>query len=118
MLTITGLYKAFGGRDLLRDASMFVGARDRIALVGLNGTGKTTLLEMIAGHQSPDAGDISVPKDVVIGYLAQETDSLRGRGLLEEVLSAGSEVTQAAHRLQVLEREIEESSGTERDKLV
>jgi ATP-binding cassette subfamily F protein 3 len=118
MLTISGLHKAFGSRDLLRDAQLFVGARDRIALVGLNGTGKTTLLEMIAGHQTPDYGDISLGRDVVVGYLAQETDSLRGRGLLEEVLSAGSEVTQAAHRLQVLEQEIETTSGTERDKLV
>lgn len=118
MLTISGLDKAFGSRDLLRDAQLFVGARDRIALVGLNGTGKTTLLEMIAGHQAPDSGDISLGRDVVVGYLAQETDSLRGKGLLEEVLSAGSEVTQAAHRLQVLEQEIEATSGTERDKLV
>ena len=60
MLTISGLHKSFGSRDLLLDAQLFVGARDRIALVGLNGTGKTTLLEMIAGHQSPDTGEISL----------------------------------------------------------
>src|SRR5688500_20351018 len=102
MLTISGLEKAFGSRDLFRDADLFVGARDRIALVGLNGTGKTTLLEIIAGHQQPDAGEINLARDVVVGYLPQETDDLRGRGLLEEVLSAGTEVTQAAHRLQVL----------------
>jgi ATP-binding cassette subfamily F protein 3 len=118
MLTISGLNKAFGGRDLLRDAQLFVGARDRIALVGLNGTGKTTLLEMIAGYQSQDSGDISLARHVVVGYLPQETDSLRGKGLLEEVLSAGSEVTQAAHRLQVLEDEIESTTGAERDRLV
>ena len=118
MLTISGLHKAFGSRDLLRDASLFVGARDRIALVGLNGTGKTTLLEMIAGHQAPDSGDINLARDVVVGYLAQETDALRGKPLLEEVLSVGSEVVQAAHRLQVLEQEIEVTSGTERDRLV
>jgi ATP-binding cassette subfamily F protein 3 len=118
MLTISGLNKAFGGRDLLRDAQLFVGARDRIALVGLNGTGKTTLLEMIAGHQSQDSGDISLARDVVVGYLPQETDSLRGKVLLEEVLSAGSEVTQAAHRLHVLQDEIEATTGVERDCLV
>ena len=118
MLTISGLNKAFGSRDLLRDADLFVGARDRIALVGLNGTGKTTLLEMIAGEQQPDSGEINLAKDVVVGYLPQDTDALRGRTVLEEVLSAGSEVTQAAHRLQVLEREIEESEGAERDRLV
>ena len=118
MLTISGLHKAFGSRDLLRDADLFVGARDRIALVGLNGTGKTTLLEMIAGHQSPDAGDINLARDVVVGYLPQETDALRGKRLLDEVLSAGSEVVQAAHRLQVLEQEIEITEGAERDRLV
>jgi len=118
MLTISGLTKSFGSRDLLRGADLFIGARDRIALVGLNGTGKTTLLEMIAGVQRPDEGRINLARDVTVGYLPQETDALRGRSVLEEVVTAGSEVADTAHRLQVLEREMEETTGPDRDRLV
>jgi ATP-binding cassette subfamily F protein 3 len=119
MITVSGLHKAFGPRDLFAGADMQVGARDRLALVGPNGAGKTTLIEMLAGEQVPDRGDIRVPRDVVIGYLRQETDSLRGRSLLEEVLSVGAEVTQAGHRLSILEHEMAEvSPGPERDRLV
>src|SRR4051794_36344901 len=118
MITISGLKRSFGTRDLFRDVSLFLGARDRVALVGLNGTGKTTLLEMIAGIQEPDDGEITIASGVVVGYLPQETDALRGRRLLDEVLSVGSEVTEAGHRLQVLEREMESTEGAERDRLV
>ena len=118
MLTISGLHKSFGSRDLFRDAGLFVGARDRVALVGLNGTGKTTLLEMITGQQSPDAGEIALMRGVVVGYLPQEVDMLRGRTLLAEVLTVASEVTDAGHRLEVLRQEMESTTGSERDRLV
>ncbi|HEX2058080.1 MAG TPA: ABC-F family ATP-binding cassette domain-containing protein [Actinomycetota bacterium] len=119
MITISGLRKSFGARDLFRDATLQVGARDRVAVVGLNGTGKTTLFRIIAGEQEPDDGDVAIARDVVVGYLRQETDALRGRTLLEEVLSAGSEATEAGHRLAVLEAEMQElSPGPELDSLV
>jgi ATP-binding cassette subfamily F protein 3 len=119
MITITGLEKAFGARRLFRDADMQVWARDRIALVGPNGSGKTTLFEMIVGEQEPDGGEVRIAKDVVIGHLRQETDELRGRTLMQEVLSVGAEVTQAGHRLQILEQEMAAlPPGEERDGLV
>jgi ATP-binding cassette subfamily F protein 3 len=118
MISVSGLWKSFGSRDLFAGADLRVGARDRIALVGLNGTGKTTLFEMLAGEQQQDRGDITIARDVVIGFLRQETDSLRGRPLLEEVLSVGSEVTAAGHRLSVLEDEIAEASEDERAALI
>src|SRR6266542_4173217 len=73
VIDVRGLHKAFGDRVLFRDASLRIGARDRVALVGPNGSGKTTLVEMISGIQQPDTGEITVPKDAVIGYLPQET---------------------------------------------
>ncbi|HYO60269.1 MAG TPA: ABC-F family ATP-binding cassette domain-containing protein [Actinomycetota bacterium] len=119
MITISGLRKSFGARDLFSGATLQVGARDRIAIVGLNGTGKTTLFRIIAGEQEPDEGEVAIARDVVVGYLRQETDALRGRSLLEEVLSAGSETTEAGHRLSVLEAEMEQlSPGAELDALV
>ncbi len=119
MIDLGGLHKTFGTRILFRDASLRIGARDRMALVGPNGSGKTTLVEMIAGFQDPDAGEIRVPKDTVLGYLPQETDDMRGRTVLAEVLSAGQAMTEAGHRLAVLEQELKDTNDTaERDRLL
>src|SRR5687768_6532035 len=119
MLTISGLNKAFGARDLFVDAHLQVYARDRVAIVGPNGSGKTTLFDMIVGDQQPDAGEIRLVKDAVVGYLRQETDDLRGRTLLEEVVSTGNLAAQVGHRLAVLENEMAElEPGPERDRTV
>ena len=119
MLTIDHLDKAFGGRALFEDASLHVYARDRIAVVGPNGSGKTTLFDMIAGEQESDAGEIRLLRGAVVGYLHQETDALRGRPLLEEVVSSGSHVAQVGHRLALLEEEMAElEPGPERSRVV
>ncbi|MDQ4095153.1 MAG: ATP-binding cassette domain-containing protein, partial [Actinomycetota bacterium] len=119
MLSITGLSKAFGARDIFVDAKLQVYARDRIAIVGPNGSGKTTLLDMVAGEQQPDAGEIKLVKDAVVGYLRQETDALRGRRLIEEMVSSGTPAAQLAHRLEILEAEMAElEPGPERDRVV
>jgi ATP-binding cassette subfamily F protein 3 len=111
MITISGLGKHFGARNLFSGADLRVGARDRIAIVGPNGSGKTTLFEMIVGRQQADAGEINVVKGAVFGYLAQETDALRGRSVLEEVTKAGAAYEHAGHRLAVLEAELAEAPG-------
>ena len=119
MLTIEHLDKAFGGRGLFKDASLQVYARDRIAIVGPNGSGKTTLFDMIAGEQETDAGEIRLLRGAVVGYLHQETDALRGRPLLDEVVSSGSHVAQVGHRLGLLEQEMAElEPGPERARVV
>jgi ATP-binding cassette subfamily F protein 3 len=119
VLTIDALHKAFGARDLFAGAQLQVYARDRVAVIGPNGSGKTTLLDMIAGDQQPDGGEIRLIRDAVIGYLRQETDALRGRGLLEEVVTGGNPVAQLGHRLAVLESEMAEvPAGAERDRIV
>jgi ATP-binding cassette subfamily F protein 3 len=109
VITLAGIRKSFGARDLLKDTGFRLGARDRIALVGPNGSGKTTLLEMITGAQAPDEGIIEKATDVVVGYLPQETDALRGRDILTEVVSAGAAMSQAGHRLEVVERDLAEA---------
>jgi ATP-binding cassette subfamily F protein 3 len=111
MINVDRVSRSFGARRLLREASLRIGARDRVALVGPNGSGKTTLLEMVMGLQAPDAGTIDVERDVVLGYLPQETDALRGRDVLGEVMSAAPAMSQAGHRLDVLEREIARADG-------
>src|SRR5207244_1218729 len=108
VITVTNVWKAFGPQDLFTGADLRVGARERVALVGPNGSGKTTLFEMLAGTESPDRGEIAVLKQADIGYLRQEADLLEGRSLLQEVLSAATEVEETNHKLAVLEAELEE----------
>ncbi|MGH2784006.1 MAG: ribosomal protection-like ABC-F family protein [Actinomycetota bacterium] len=119
MITVTGLERSFGARRLFAGADLRVGARDRIAVVGPNGSGKTTLFEMIAGLQEPDSGRVDVVRGAVLGYLAQETDALRGRSVLDEVVGAGAAMDHAGHRLAVLQAELEtEADQRERGRLL
>ncbi len=119
VITVTNLWKAFGPQDLFTGADLRVGARERVSLVGPNGSGKTTLFEMLAGTESPDRGEIAVLKQAAIGYLRQEADVLEGRSLLQEVLSAATEVEETNHKLAVLEAELEECpEGEERERLL
>lgn len=72
MLTIHNLSFAFGGRILYENASLQIKPKDRIGLIGLNGTGKSTLLRLIAGEYQPDSGTISRSKECTIGFLNQD----------------------------------------------
>jgi ATP-binding cassette subfamily F protein 3 len=119
MITVTNLWKAFGPQDLFSGADLHVGARERVALVGPNGSGKTTLFEMLEGAVAPDRGEIRVTRQAVVGYLRQDAGVDPGRSLLEEVLSAAADVTEAGRKLAVLETELAESEeGEERDRLI
>src|SRR2546426_11468584 len=73
MLTISGLTKAFGGQTLFADVSLQVNRQDRLGLVGPNGAGKTTLFSLILRNESPDEGQITLERNVTLGYLPQET---------------------------------------------
>ena len=71
MISGEGLRVEFGGFTLFDDVSFVVNKKDRIALVGKKGAGKSTMLKIFAGLQSPTAGTVSVPKETTIGYLPQ-----------------------------------------------
>jgi ATP-binding cassette subfamily F protein 3 len=111
IISVDSLKKTFGERVLFEDAALRVGVRDRYALLGPNGSGKTTLLEIIAGEQSPDEGTVTLAKDCVVGYLKQEAIEMHGRTILQEALTAASDVTTLEHRLHLLEAEIVEVSA-------
>ncbi len=106
MLTISNIYKSFGGRVLFNSTSLTVNLKDRVALVGPNGAGKTTLFEMIAGNTAPDKGEIQINKKAIVGYLPQEVLELQGKTILQEILSSASDVNMLEHHLKTLEEEI------------
>jgi ATP-binding cassette, subfamily F, member 3 len=92
MLTISGLTYRIAGRTLLEDASTQVNAGWKVGLVGRNGTGKSTLLDLIRGALQPDAGEIRLQQGVRLGFLAQEAPG-GDRTPLEIVLAAAAERT-------------------------
>jgi ATP-binding cassette subfamily F protein 3 len=119
MIAISNLWKAFGHQELFKGADLRVVPGDRLAIVGPNGAGKTTLFEMLAGSMAPDEGEIRLEKGISIGYLRQETDTLRGRSLLEEVVSGAEEAALASVRMRALETEIATTPpGAEHDRLL
>ena len=71
MVSVDNLKVEFGVTPLFEDVSYVINKRDRIALVGKNGAGKSTMLKILAGMQAPTSGTVSVPKEVSIGYLPQ-----------------------------------------------
>jgi ATP-binding cassette subfamily F protein 3 len=74
MLTVAGLSKSFGGRELFDDVSLNVLSGDRIAITGPNGAGKSTLIKIILGQEEPDAGDVTFIRGTRTGYLPQESE--------------------------------------------
>src|SRR5271165_2372890 len=83
MLTVSRLSKSFGGRVLFEDASLQVNRADRIALIGPNGAGKTTLFSILLGLDEPDEGEVALQRGVNIGFLPQESASIRDETVLE-----------------------------------
>ena len=97
MISINNLSYFLGDRILYQDASLFIGPRDRIGLIGLNGTGKSTLLRMIIGDMPPASGEITMSKETTVGFLNQDLLSYQSdEPILEVAMQAFSE----AHDLQ------------------
>ena len=119
MISLSGVERAHGTRVLFRDVSLRIMPGRRIALVGANGVGKTTLLDIVSGEQQPDGGEVARSKDLQIGYLRQEVAETSGRTVLAEVLTAAGDVTSLEQRLRNLEARIAATpSGEEQDALL
>ena len=118
MLTASGLTKSFGSRTLFTNVSLQLGPSRRIALIGSNGTGKTTLLEILTGLQEADAGEIHKPQEMKIGYLPQELEASKGKNVLEEVLSGAEDTSQLATQLKRLSLELEKVNSENKSELI
>lgn len=99
MLHLTDISKSFGTQVLLDKASLHVKPGMRVGLVGANGAGKTTLLRLIAGDLSLDGGEISMRKDLRVGFLPQEIEEIADHSVMDEVLASYAEVLSAEHRI-------------------
>jgi ATP-binding cassette, subfamily F, member 3 len=106
VITVSGLAKAHGGRTLFTDVTFRLVPGRRVALVGGNGVGKTTILEIVVGLQRADDGEVHVAKDARIGYLPQELTEQVDGTVLEEVLRGAAHVTDLEAQLQRLAADV------------
>ena len=118
MLHIHGITRRFGPRTVFENLSWHIGQGMRIGLVGPNGAGKTTLLRILAGADAPDAGDISLAKGTLIGYLPQEVETLEGGTVLGQVLSGFVELRSIEEEIERIEERLAQSpNAQETDRL-
>lgn len=109
LLQANQIARLFGAEVLFENIHLDISTRARIGLVGRNGAGKSTLLKIIAGVETPDAGQIAKNKTATLGYLAQDTGLVSDATVWEEMLEAFSIVRKMEQRMHQLEVQISES---------
>lgn len=108
MISVEGLRVEFGVKPLFSDASFVINDRDRIALVGKNGAGKSTMLKILCGAQRPTGGTVSVPADTTIGYLPQVMVLQDDTTVREEARKAFADNTRMKERLDAMNNQLAE----------
>ncbi len=112
MLVVRNLSKAFGAITVLEDISFVINSGDRVGIVGSNGVGKTTLLSILVGQETPDGGAFSFAPSTEIGYLPQTTPEFYGRTMQDLIYESLGNLRQLEERMRALE--VAMSGGGER----
>ena len=113
MISIDGLTVEFGVKPLFKDVSFVINERDRIALVGKNGAGKSTMLKILCGLQRPTGGVVSIPNDTTVGYLPQVMKLSDDTTVKEETRKAFADKTKIEEKLKKMEQEMAERTDYE-----
>ena len=106
MISINALTVAYGGFTLLNDINFHISENDRIGLVGKNGAGKSTILKLICGLQHPTSGRIAVPPGIKIGYLPQIMEHHKGKSVIDETMTAFSDLLSLESELEKVTEEL------------
>ena len=115
MISVEGLKVEFGVKPLFHDVSFVINDRDRIALVGKNGAGKSTMLKILCGLQKPTAGVVAIPNETTLGYLPQVMKLQDDTTVKEETRKAFSHNTEMKAKLDKMQQEMAERSDYESD---
>ena len=115
MISFQNVSLHFGDRRLFDNISFLVNPKDRIGLVGKNGAGKSTMLKTIVGQAAIDTGTVVVPGDTTIGYLPQHIQCVDTRSVMEEAMSAFSELHHLEKELDHLNQQLAERTDYESD---
>lgn len=113
MISINGLTVAYGGFTLLDDINFHISENDKIGLVGKNGAGKSTILKLICGLQSPTAGKVAVPSGIRIGYLPQIMEHHKGKSVIDETMTAFADMHAKEDELEKITKELAEREDYE-----
>ncbi len=111
ILACHNINKSFGEHVIIHDGSFHIEDREKAALVGINGAGKSTILKIIMGEEPMDSGDVILAKGKTIGYLAQHQDLLPGNTIYEEVRSAKADIFALETQIRSIEEELKHLSG-------
>src|SRR6266568_4065563 len=104
MISLASVSKQYGRQVLFVEASFQLNPGEKVGLVGPNGAGKTTLFRMITGEESPDEGDVSVPRKLRIGYFRQDVEEMSGRSVLDEAIAGSGRLGDLHHELEALQQ--------------
>ena len=104
MISFSSISKQYGRQILFVDASFQLNPGEKVGLVGPNGSGKTTLFRMIVGEESPDEGEVSVPRKMTIGYFRQDVEEMSGRSVLDEAIAGSGRLGDLHHELEALQQ--------------
>ena len=115
MISVEGLTVEFGVKPLFLNASFVINDRDRIALVGKNGAGKSTMLKILCGKQQPTSGNVAVPNDQTVGYLPQVMILQDDTTVREEARKAFAKVTQLKAKIDEMNRQLADRTDYESD---
>jgi ATPase subunit of ABC transporter with duplicated ATPase domains len=110
MISFSNINKQYGKQLVFVDASFQLNPGEKVGLVGPNGSGKTTLFRMIVGEESPDEGEVSVPKKLSIGYFRQDVEEMQGRSVLDEAIAGSGRVGDLHHELEALNHAMEHNA--------
>ena len=113
MISINNLTVSYGGFTLLNDINFHISENDKIGLVGKNGAGKSTILKLICGLQTPTSGKIAVPSGLKIGYLPQIMEHHKGRSVIDETMTAFADMYAQAEELDNITKELSEREDYE-----
>ncbi len=113
MFSLSNISVQFTGDYILNEVSFLINKRDRIGLVGKNGTGKSTLCKVLKGTIKPETGELSIPSDASIGYLPQELRIESNRTVIEEAIQAFEKILKWKENLKSIAKKICESEDYE-----
>src|SRR6267378_4359709 len=108
MISFSNINKQYGRQLIFVDASFQLNPGEKVGLVGPNGAGKTTLFRMIVGEETPDEGEVSVPRKLTIGYFRQDVEEMKGRSVLDEAIAGSGRAGVLHHELADLHRAMED----------
>lgn len=116
MISVDNLVVEFSGHTLFSDVSFTINENDKIALMGKNGAGKSTMMKIIAGVQNPTKGHVRAPKDAVIAYLPQHLLTEDDTSVLEETSKAFSHIFEMRDEMDALNKQLETRTDYESDE--